>query len=447
MKRSLAALLYLSVLCLIISFSIDVALLPALAQETVSNFDRERGRTMLNIIKGDLKKHYYDPTFHGVDVEARFKEADEKIKRATNLGQVFGSVAQFLIELDDSHTYFLPPSRAYTTDYGWQMQMVGEKCYAVAVKPGSDAEKKGLQEGDEIYSIDGFAPLRDTIWKINYFYHALRPAPGMRLVVIKPDGREHELEILARIKEGKRITNLTTFGSGADIFDLIRQRENEARLYRHRYLELGEDLFIWKMPAFDLEEHKVDEMVAKFKKRKTLILDLRGNGGGYEITLLRLIGNLFDRDIKIGDLKMRKESKPITAKSRETFFPGKLIVLIDSKSGSAAELLARVVQLEKRGIVIGDRSAGAVMRSRYHPHEIGVDVVIFFGASITDSDITMTDGKSLERAGVVPDELRLPTAADFAAKRDPILAYALSLAGTTVTPEKAGAMFPLEWQR
>ena len=447
MKKSRAPLICLTVFCLITMVESDSALFAARGQEAVSNFDRERGRTMLNIIKGDLKKHYYDPTFHGVDVDARFKEADEKIKRATNLGQVFGSVAQFLIELDDSHTYFLPPGRAYSTDYGWQMQMVGEKCYVVAVKPGSDAEKKGLQEGDEIYSIDGFAPLRETIWKINYFYHALRPAPGMRLVVIKPDGRELELEVLAKIKEGKRITNLTTFGSGADIFDLIRQRENEARLHRHRYLELGEDLFIWKMPAFDLEEHKVDEMVEKFRKRKTLILDLRGNGGGYEITLLRLIGNLFDRDIKIGELKMRKESKPITAKTRATFFPGKLIVLIDSKSGSAAELLARVVQLEKRGIVIGDRSAGAVMRSRYHPHEIGVDVVIFFGASITDSDITMTDGKSLERAGVVPDEVKLPTAADFAAKRDPILAYALSLAGTTITPEKAGTMFPLEWQR
>jgi C-terminal processing protease CtpA/Prc len=447
MKKSPAVFIYLSVFCLITAVSSDIALLPALGQETVSNFDRERGRTMLNIIKGDLKKHYYDPTFHGVDVDVRFKEADEKIKRATNLGQVFGSVAQFLIELDDSHTYFLPPGRAYTTDYGWQMQMIGEKCYVVAVKPGSDADKKGLKEGDEIYSVDGFAPLRETMWKINYFYHALRPVPGMRLVVIKPDGREQQLDVLARIKEGKRVTNLTTFGSGADIFDLIRQRENEARLHRHRYLELGEDLFIWKMPAFDLEEHKVDEMVGKFRNRKAVILDLRGNGGGYEITMLRLIGNLFDRDIKIGDLKMRKESKPMSAKTRESFFPGKLIVLIDSKSGSAAELLARVVQLEKRGIVIGDRSAGAVMRSRSYPHEIGVDVVIFFGASITDSDITMTDGKSLERVGVVPDELKLPTASDLAAKRDPILAYALSLAGTAVTPEKAGTMFPLEWQK
>ncbi len=364
------------------------------------------------------------------------------------MAQVFGSIAQFLIELNDSHTFFLPPGRHFTTEYGWNMQMIGDKCYVVAVKPGSDAEAKGLKEGDEIYSLDGYGPVRENIWKINYFYHALRPAPGMRLVVIKPDGREQQLDVMAKVTEGKRVIDLTGGGGGSDIFDLIRKQENEARLHRHRYHEIGDDLFVWKMPAFDLEEPKIDEMVGKFRKRKTLILDLRGNGGGYEKTLLRLIGNLFDRDIKIGELKQRKGSKPITAKTRgDSFFPGKLVVLIDSQSGSAAELFARVVQLEKRGTVIGDRSAGAVMRSRTHGHELGVDTVIFFAASITDADITMNDGKSLERLGVVPDELMLPAPSDLAAKRDPILAYAASLAGVTITPEKAGSMFPLEWRK
>jgi carboxyl-terminal processing protease len=202
------------------------------------------------------------------------------------------------------------------------------------------------------------------------------------------------------------------------------------------------------VPAFDLEEPKVDEMVGKFKKHKVLILDLRGNSGGYEITLLRLISNLFDRDIKLGDLITRKPSKPIAAKTRTNgHFPGKLIVLIDSRSGSAAELLARVVQLEKRGIVIGDRSAGAVMRSRTHGHKLGVDVVVYYAASITDADIVMADGKSLERVGVVPDEVKLPSAADLAAKRDPVLSYAASLAAVTITPEKAGTLFPLEWKK
>jgi len=416
--------------------------------QSPSGFERERGRTMLNVIKNDLKKNYYDPNFRGMDVDARFKEAEEKIKTATSQGQIFGIIAQALVDLDDSHTFFVPPGRSFTTEYGWQMQMFGDKCYIVAVKPGSDAEAKGLKEGDEVYTIDGFGPVRQNLWKIQYTYQALRPRPGVRFVVIKPDGKQQELDVMAKVNQGKRVLNLTGSGAGTDIFDLIRQQENQERLDRHRYYELGGELLIWKMPAFDLDEVKVDDMVGKAKKRKAMILDLRGNGGGYETTMLRLISNVFDRDIKLGDVKRRKETKPLLAKTRgDNVFSGKLIVLIDSRSGSAAELFARIVQLEKRGTVIGDVSSGMVMRSRPYNHELGLDTVIFYGASITDADIIMSDGKSLERVGVIPDELKLPTPSDLAAKLDPVLAYAASLAGVTISPEKAGGMFPIEWKK
>jgi carboxyl-terminal processing protease len=419
--------------------------MPSYGQRPPSGFDRDRGRVMLDTIKDDLKKNYYDPTFHGMDLDVRFKAADEKIKQAQSLGQIFGIIGQVLIELDDSHTFFLPPGRSSRTEYGWQMQVIGDKCYVTAVKPGSDAAAKGLKEGDELYSIDGRTPARVNLWKLKYLYHALRPQPGMRLVVIKPDGKQQQLDVLARVQQDKRLVDLT---NGNEIWNLIRESENESRLHRHRYVEASEDVFVWKMPEFDLPKEGVDDLVDKFRKKKGLILDLRGNSGGYEETLLRLISNLFDHDVKVGDLKRRKETKPLLTKSRgDRAFSGKLIVLIDSESGSAAELFARVVQLEKRGTVIGDVSAGAVMRARNFPHELGVDIVAFYGVSITDADIVMTDGKSLEHVGVAPDETKLPSAADLAAKRDPVLAYAASLLGVTISPEKAGALFPLEWRK
>jgi len=77
-------------------------------------------------------------------------------------------------------------------------------------------------------------------------------------------------------------------------------------------------------------------------------------------------------------------------------------VLIDSKSASAAEIFARLVQLEKRGIVIGDQSAGAVMEARSFSHKVGTDSVIPYGTSMTDADVIMSDGKSIERVGVIP---------------------------------------------
>ena len=66
---------------------------------------------------------------------------------------------------------------------------------------------------------------------------------------------------------------------------------------------------------------------------------------------------------------------------------------------------------------------------------------------VTCIDIVMADGKSLEHVGVTPDEIKLPAAADLAAHRDPVLAYAASLLGVTMTAEKAGSFFPIEWRK
>lgn len=417
----------------------------ALRAQGLSGYERERGRQMLKSIKEDIKKNYYDPTFRGMDIEARFKEADERIQKATSNGQVFGIIALTLIGLNDSHTYFIPPQRVSRTEYGWQVQMIGEKCYVTGVKPGSDAEAKGLKEGDEVLLVDEMKPTRGDLWKINYLYNALRPMPLVRLTVQSPGVQPRVLEVMSRIKTGKRVTDLTDYN---EYMRLVVEEQKDARLNRHRYLEVGEELFIWKMPQFDMPKEKVDDFVDKFRKHKTVIIDLRGNGGGYEETLVRLIGNVVERDVKIGDLIRRKETKPLVAKSiGERAFKGRLIVLVDSMSGSSSELFARVMQLEKRATVIGDQTAGAVMGAIHHSHKVGLDTVSFYGASITVQDLLMTDGKSLEHVGVTPDELLLPTAEDMAASRDVVMARALELAGTKTDAAKAAALFPVEWRK
>ena len=400
---------------------------------------------MLNMIRADLKKNYYDPSFHGMDIETRLRDAEEKINTATSIGHIFGIIAQALIELDDSHTYFVPPGRSARTEYGWEMQMIGDKCFVTAVKPGSDAEAKGLKEGDQIWTINDFGPTRENFWKMEYFFKALRPQPGMKLTVIKPGGKQEELLVLAKITERKRVMDLT---SGGDIWELIREDENAAHFNRQRYVEFGDELLIWKMPDFELDEQKVDDLMGKVRKHKSLILDLRGNPGGYVIALQRIAGYFFDHEVKIADRKGRKDMKPQLAKTRgDQAFKGQLVVLVDSRSASAAELFARVVQLEHRGTVLGDRSSGAVMESRFFPHQSGVDVVAFWGLSITDADLIMTDGKSLEKSGVTADESILPTAADLAAKRDPVLARAAELVGVKLDAGKAGSFFPIEWRK
>jgi carboxyl-terminal processing protease len=418
---------------------------PTLNAQGLDRIERERALLMLNIVKNDLKKNYYDPSFHGMDLDARFKTAEEKIKQAASLGQAFGIIAQVLIDLNDSHTVFIPPRRPETITYGWQMQMIGDKCYVVAVKPGSDAAVQGLKEGDLVLSVQGFKPSRKEFWKMRYYYNFISPRPALRVVVQSPGAEPRELELKAKIKTGAVVRDLT---SDIEINDYIREIEDSYKAGRHRYYENIGGAFVWKMPAFDIPVDGIDELMGKARKGNALILDLRGNPGGAIIILDRLIGHFFDKDLIVFGAKDRKETKPEVAKTRgKSPFTGKLVVLIDSDSASSSELFARVMQLEKRGVIIGDRSAGAVMRAQMYPHDLGADTVVSFLVGITNADAIMPDGTSLEHTGVTPDELLLPTGEDMAAKRDVVLARAFELVGVEMKPEKAAALFPIIWEK
>ena len=123
MKKSFRACAFLA--ATIWYFNSSASSVPA--QQPPSKFDIDRAHTMLGTVKDDLKKNYYDPSYHGMDLEASFKTADEKLKTSTSLGQLFGVIAKVLMDLGDSHTFFIPPGRAARTEYGWQPQMIGDK--------------------------------------------------------------------------------------------------------------------------------------------------------------------------------------------------------------------------------------------------------------------------------------------------------------------------------
>jgi carboxyl-terminal processing protease len=418
---------------------------PALPrQETPKQLEEHRkvGLKMLKVVKDEIRKNYYDPKFHGLDLETRFSAAEEKIAQAATGGQVLGVIAQAVLDINDSHTRFVPPLRDTTPVYGWRMQMIGDACYVTGVMPGSDAETKGIKAGDRLVAIDDYTPTRKNLWKMQYTYYSLRPKARVRLTLLTPEGREREVEVLTKVQK-RRLMNL--FGWIVDLDPVSPDVDDEAGT-EPRYAEFGEDLVVCRLPSFNRSEQAVDKMMTRIAGHKGLILDLRGNPGGRTDALTRFIGYFFDREVKVADLKMRKDEKAIKVKPRKTNnFAGRLVVLVDSRSASASEIFARVVQLERRGAVIGDHTSGSVMQSlRYH-YQLGAeDKPILYGLSLTNADIMMTDGKSLEHTGVAPDELLLPTPADLQNRRDPVLARAAALAGVKLTPEQAGDLFVLK---
>jgi hypothetical protein len=89
--------------------------------------------------------------------------------------------------------------------------------------------------------------------------------------------------------------------------------------------------------------------------------------------------------------------------------------------------------------------AGSVMEATHYSERMGMDEVILYGASVTAADLIMTDGKSLEHQGVVPDEIVMPNAEALARGLDPVLTYAARLVNVKLSPEDAGKLFPYEW--
>jgi C-terminal processing protease CtpA/Prc len=310
------------------------------------------------------------------------------------------------------------------------MAMVGEVPLVMSVEPGSDAAAKGLAPGDRVLLLNTFEPTRANLWRLTYFYRFIRPQAQQRVAVLKPNGAALTVDVRSKVRD-KPITEL------GDLLDEISEVLGNARDVR---VPVGSDVIVWRMAAF-ISGDQIDDVLTRVRGYKTLVLDLRGNGGGSVEALRELVSRCFNHEVVVANEKRRDKDAKEIAKPARSGFTGRLIVLVDSRSASAAEMFSRIVQIEKRGTVVGDRTAGAVMTSRIFPHKVGVGAVAFYGTSVTVGDVRMSDGASLEKVGVQPDEVLLPSPADLAARRDPVLAAAIAMAGGSMTAEEAGRLF------
>lgn len=397
--------------------------------------ERERGIAILRQVRADLEKHYHDSTFQGIDVRSRFAEAEQRIAAAASVVEIYGRIAEILMEFDDQHTFFVPPGLTVSVDYGFDMLAVGDTCFVSEVRPGSDAYRQGVRPGDVVLTVNGHAVTRENLWQLMYVYHFLRPQRGLRIEARAPAAPVRLLDVAARVRERKQVLDLTGSDGGADIWDLIRDAEDAQERYGSRVIDAGDGVLILKLRAFSRVE--VGDGVKALRNRKSVILDLRGNAGGSVSSLLDLLGHFFTEDVLVGTVRKRSGEELLRVKGKGSAFGGPLVVLVDSRSASAAEIFAHVVQATGRGTVIGDRTAGAVMRGRFTQHRLGGAVVVGYATIITDGDLVLSDGTRLEKRGVHPGTVLLPTSEDLAKERDPVLSHAALRVGVELSPERA----------
>jgi carboxyl-terminal processing protease len=125
---------------------------------------------------------------------------------------------------------------------------------------------------------------------------------------------------------------------------------------------------------------------------KKVIIDLRGNPGGYLAAVISMVDEFLEKDEPI--LITRGKSQPekvYNATNRATFARKQVIVLLDEFSASASEIFAGALQDNDRGIVVGRRSFGKGLVQEQIPFSDGSAVRLTVARYYTPS------GRSIQK--------------------------------------------------
>lgn len=258
----------------------------------------------------------------------------EKVRAGALRGLAYG--------LDPYSTYLTPEqvkdyranNKTNMVGIGAELSMASSFLFVVAPVKGSPADQSGVRAGDVIEYIDGKAT-RDIS-----LYDARQLLNGAA-------GTEVKLRIL---RAGARAMTLTVKrGSFRAPVAEARMEPGRVGVLRINSLDNGE--------AADAKGRLQDLMKQGAQK---IVIDLRNVAGG-EIQEGVTVANLFIREGAIAKTIGReaKVLKSFDADPKIAIFSGPAVVLIDSGTAGAAEIVASAFAETKRGDVVGERSFGA----------------------------------------------------------------------------------------
>jgi carboxyl-terminal processing protease len=202
---------------------------------------------------------------------------------------------------------------------------------------GYPAQKADLRAGDVVLKIDDKELLNKKVEDVTM----LLKGPGKTNVKITIQRKGEELPLTKILtREEIKIKNVSYYGTIADGIGYIRL-----------------DKFLDNCSA----EVKQALIALKEKQRiKSVVLDLRGNGGGILQEAVKIVNLFVPKGTLIvsqkGKIKSNNASYYATSNPVDSEIP--LVVLIDNGSASASEIVAGAIQDTDRGVIIGERTYG-----------------------------------------------------------------------------------------
>ena len=340
----------------------------------------------------------------------RYETRFNRIKKITHDDR-FSSYANCITSAYDPHTNYFPPKAKEDFDIriSGKLEGIGATLSerdgyirVVSIVPGSPSWKQGdLQPNDLIQKVtqENGEPVDVADMRLDEAVQLIRGPKGTKvtLTVKKVDGT---------------IMNITITR------DVVQLEEQYARSAIFNSPDQGYIGYIY-LPQFyvDMNDRKgrncADDMrmeIEKLNKENVsgIIIDLRDNGGGSLPGVVDIAG-LFIEEGPIVQVMVGSDKQVLSDSDKRIQYDGPLVILVNSFSASASEILAAAMQDYSRAVIVGTQSTygkGTVQRfvdidrfvepnfNNYKP---------FGSLKLTIQKFYRINGGSTQLKGVVPD--------------------------------------------
>jgi carboxyl-terminal processing protease len=317
-----------------------------------------------------------------------------------------GAIRGMMDALDDQHSSYMDPDEFKQANMPMDGEYDGIGAYVdtstdyltiTSPMPGSPAEKAGLKPGDMIIAVDGED--KTGIDASIVLRSVLGPAGSKVVLTIAREGEEKPFDVeITRAK--------------------ITLKSVEYRM-------LDDQIAYVQLTSFG--EKTTDDLKAALKdllaqQPKSMVLDLRNNGGGYVDTAVEVVSQFVkDGMVMIEDYgDGRKETLRVRRGGLATEIP--LVVLVNEGTASASEITAGAIQDYGRGKVVGAKTYGKGSMQEWIPLQEQQGAV-----RITVARWLTPKERQIHQIGLTPDVLVEMTEEDYKAERDPQLDKAVEI--------------------
>lgn len=322
-----------------------------------------------------IYRDYYDPTLNHQDWTRWKEHYHDKIK--TN-DDAKVAIDTMIASLNEPYTRYMNKKdfEELATSITSKICGIGVNIYTKSGKieifnviPSTPADYIGIKQGDIIVAVDG----KDT--------NGMNVSEVASLV----RGPENSIVELTILRDGKKITKK------------IKRKEIKIKNVKSSIIDnhIGYIQIVSFMGSTTASEFM--EALESTKNTDSLIIDLRGNTGGLLENAV-FIANLFIPQGKIVDIIYRNGyTKSIQANAKEINLNKPLVVLINSASASASEILSGALKDYNKAKLVGKKTfgKGLVQKVVPLPNQTGVNITI--------AKYLTPNGTDINKLGIKPD--------------------------------------------